>query len=178
MKENPFRVVLQVDLGDIEPPTAATSCRRRRWPGRRYRSVLYGSGGGTAATGGGKEARGTAAEVESLPDVDEEGEHDGRRPRWRSSRRADASSAWSARVQRTCAGWNLRRLGRLCSPTGSESRRWRQQLHRGADEFREIACAEFLLQLGADIDDGLVAYVEFAGDALIGLAIGEQRQHL
>jgi hypothetical protein len=177
MKENPFRVVLQVDLGDIEP-TAATSFEGVAGLGADVGPSCPGREAALQPQGAAKRQAVLPREVESLPDVAEEGEHDGRRPRWRTSRRADVSSAWSAGVQRTCAGWNLRRLGRLCSPSGSESRRWRQQLHRGADEFREIACAEFLLQLGADIDDGLVADVQFAGDALIGLAIGEQCQHL
>src|SRR5580704_15213893 len=63
-------------------------------------------------------------------------------------------------------------LGKLFQirPGSFGNRRRLQQLHGRADQLRQVAGLEFLLELGADVDHGLVADVDLLGDAAIGLA--------
>ena len=53
-----------------------------------------------------------------------------------------------------------------------------KQLHGGADQLGEITHFELVLELGADIDDGLVADIEFVGDIAVRLALGQERKRL
>ena len=50
------------------------------------------------------------------------------------------------------------------------SMRARKQLHGRADQFREIADLELVLELRAEVDHSLIADIEFIGDVAVGLA--------
>jgi hypothetical protein len=53
-----------------------------------------------------------------------------------------------------------------------------QQLYSGADQFRQIVHVQCVLELGADIDHGLVADIQLAGDVALRLALGQERERL
>ncbi len=59
--------------------------------------------------------------------------------------------------------------------------RWRglsgrfQELDGGADQLGQIAGLQLVLELGADIDDGLVADMQLVGDIAVRLALGQKR---
>ena len=46
------------------------------------------------------------------------------------------------------------------------------------DQLREIAHFELMLELRADIDDGLVADIELVRDIAVRLALGQKRERL
>src|SRR5580693_4959558 len=54
----------------------------------------------------------------------------------------------------------------------------RQKPDSGPYKLRETAYIEFLLELRANVDDGLVADIQLLGDAAIGLAFRQQRKGL
>jgi len=68
-------------------------------------------------------------------------------------------------------------LPSVCFSTGRKASSLgcgREQLHGDADEIGQVSRAQFLLDLRAGIDHGLVADLELLGDLAIGFAFGQQ----